>query len=44
MPLVAVLLVLGAAACHSAWNLIFKSQAERAEVSLGALIVGVLLT
>jgi drug/metabolite transporter (DMT)-like permease len=44
VPLVAVALVLGAAACHTAWNLIFKSQSDRAEVSLGALVVGVLLT
>lgn len=43
MPLAAVLLVLGAAACHTAWNLVFKSQADRAGVSLGALIVGVVL-
>jgi drug/metabolite transporter (DMT)-like permease len=43
VPLAAVLLVLGSAACHTAWNLIFKSQSDRAEISLGALIVGVLL-
>lgn len=43
MPLAAVLLVLGAAVCHTAWNLVFKSQADRAGVSLGALIVGVVL-
>jgi drug/metabolite transporter (DMT)-like permease len=43
VPLVAVLLVVGAAACHCAWNLILKSAAHRAEVSLGALVVGVLL-
>ena len=43
MPLVAVLLVVGAAACHCAWNLILKSESDRAEVSLGALIVGAVL-
>jgi drug/metabolite transporter (DMT)-like permease len=42
VPLAALVLVLGAAACHTAWNLIFKSQSDRAEVSLGALIVGTL--
>src|SRR4051812_3641804 len=36
-------MVLGAAVCHTAWNLIFKSQSERAAISLGALIVGVVL-
>ena len=44
MPLVAVLLVVGAAACHCAWNLILKSETHRAEVSLGAVVVGVLFT
>lgn len=43
MPLPAVVLMLVAAACHTAWNLIFKSQSARAEVSLGALMVGVIL-
>ena len=43
MPLVAVLLVVGAAACHCAWNLFLKSESDRAEVSLGALIVGAVL-
>ncbi len=43
MPLAAVLLLLGAAACHTAWNLVFKSQTDRASVSLGALVVGVVL-
>ena len=43
MPLVAVLLVVGAAACHCAWNLILKSASDRAEVSLGALVVGAVL-
>ena len=35
--------MLVAAACHTTWNLIFKSQSARAEVSLGALTVGVIL-
>ncbi len=35
--------MLVAAACHTTWNLIFKAQSDRAEVSLGALIVGVVL-
>jgi len=43
VPLVAVLLVVGAAACHCAWNLILKSASDRAEVSLGALVVGAVL-
>lgn len=44
MPLVAVLLLVGAAACHCAWNLIIKSESQRAEVTLGAIVVGALLT
>ena len=43
MPPLAVVLVVGAAACHCAWNLLLKSAAHRTEVSLGALVVGVLL-
>ena len=43
MPLAALLLIVGAAACHGAWNLVFKSESHRAEVSLGALVVGVLI-
>ena len=43
MPLGALLLMLVAAACHTSWNLIFKAQSARAEVSLGALIVGTAL-
>jgi drug/metabolite transporter (DMT)-like permease len=43
MPLGALLLVLGAALCHGAWNLILKNEPRRREVSLGALGVGVLL-
>ena len=35
--------MLVAAACHTTWNLIFKAQQDRAEVSLGALVVGALL-
>jgi drug/metabolite transporter (DMT)-like permease len=43
VPLVAVLLVVAAAACHCAWNLMLKSSGHRAELSLGALVVGVLV-
>jgi drug/metabolite transporter (DMT)-like permease len=43
VPLAALLLVVGAAACHAAWNLVFKSESHRAEVSLGALGVGALI-
>ena len=43
MPLLAVVLVLTAAACHTAWNLIFKSQPSRPGVLLGALIVGAVM-
>ena len=44
MPLTALLLVLGAAACHCAWNLVFKAQeSHRAEVSLVAITLGSLL-
>jgi len=43
MPLAALLLVLGAAVCHSAWNLLVKTDARRLEIQSGALIVGVLL-
>ena len=43
MPLAAVLLVVAAAACHCAWNLLLKSASHRTEVSLGALVVGVVL-
>src|SRR2546426_2790316 len=43
MPLAALLLVLGAALCHSAWNLLVKTDARRLEIQSGALIVGVLL-
>ena len=43
MPLAALLLVVGAAACHSAWNLVFKSETHREQVSLGALIVGAIM-
>ena len=41
MPLAAVALIVGAAACHCAWNLILKSAPHRAQVFLGALGVGV---
>src|SRR3989442_15936091 len=43
MPLAALLLVLGAAVCHSAWNLLVKTDARRLEIQSGALIVGALL-
>src|SRR2546425_10852478 len=43
MPLAALLLVLGAALCHSAWNLLVKTDARRLEIQSGALVVGVLL-
>lgn len=39
----ALLLVLLAALCHSAWNLIVKSDARRLEIQSGALVVGTLL-
>lgn len=40
MPLAAVLLVLGAAVVHSAWNLLLKRTGGRPEILLGALVVG----
>jgi drug/metabolite transporter (DMT)-like permease len=43
MPLAALLLVLGAAVCHSAWNLLVKTDARRLEIQSGALVVGVIL-
>src|SRR5438552_15178862 len=43
MPLAALLLVLGAAVCHSVWNLLVKSDARRLEIQSGALLVGVVL-
>src|SRR5512143_1245351 len=39
----ALLLVLLAAICHSAWNLIVKTDARRLEIQSGALVVGTLL-
>ena len=44
MPTAALILVLVAAASHCAWNLVLKSETHRAEISLGALVVGVILT
>src|SRR2546425_7020668 len=41
MPLAALLLVLGAAVCHSVWTLLVKSDARRLEIQSGALLVGV---
>src|SRR5438445_11671310 len=43
MPLAALLLVLGAAVCHSVWNLLVKRDAHRLEIQSGALLVGVVL-
>jgi drug/metabolite transporter (DMT)-like permease len=43
MPLAAVVLVLGAAVCHSVWNLIVKSEPRPITVQSGALAIGVLL-
>jgi len=38
-----MLLVVGAAVCHSAWNLIFKSEPRRLQASLGALTIATAL-
>lgn len=43
MPLAALLLVLGAAFCHSGWNLLVKTDPRRLEIQSGALVVGTLL-
>jgi drug/metabolite transporter (DMT)-like permease len=43
VPPAALLLVLGAAFCHSFWNLLVKTEPRRVEVTFGALLVGVLL-
>jgi drug/metabolite transporter (DMT)-like permease len=43
MPLAALLLVLGAACCHSTWNLLVKAHPRRLEIQGGALVVGTLL-
>lgn len=43
MPLSALLLVLGAAVCHSTWNLIVKSERRPIAIQTGALAVGVVL-
>src|SRR2546426_911464 len=43
MPLAALLLVLGAAVCHSVWNLLVKSDARRLEIQSGAIVVGAVL-
>ncbi len=43
MPPAALLLVLGAAVCHSIWNLLVKTDARRLEIQSGALVVGTLL-
>src|SRR5260370_26868440 len=43
MPLAGLLLVRGAAFCHSGWSLLVKSDARRLEIQSGALVVGTLL-
>jgi drug/metabolite transporter (DMT)-like permease len=43
VPPLALLLVVGAAVCHSAWTLIFKSEPRRLQAFLGALIVATAL-
>src|SRR6266851_3543708 len=43
MSPLALLLVLLAALCHSAWNLIVKTDARRLEIQSGALVVGTLM-
>jgi drug/metabolite transporter (DMT)-like permease len=43
MSPLALLLVLLAALCHSAWNLIVKTDARRLEIQSGALVVGTLV-
>ena len=43
MPPLALLLVVGAAVCHSAWNLIFKSEPRRLQAFLGALTIATAL-
>jgi drug/metabolite transporter (DMT)-like permease len=43
MPLPAVLLILLAAVVHGSWNLALKREGGRADITLGALVVGVAL-
>src|SRR5260370_1408485 len=43
MSPLALLLVLLAALCHSAWNLIVKTDGRRLEIQSGALLVGTLM-
>lgn len=43
MPLPAVVLILVAAVVHGYWNLALKRQGGRPDVTLGALVVGVLI-
>jgi drug/metabolite transporter (DMT)-like permease len=43
VPPGALLLVLGAAFCHSLWNLLIKAAPRRVEVTFGALLVGAAL-
>ena len=43
MPLTALFLVLGAAVCHSLWNLLIKAEPRRGEAQFGAITVGAVL-
>ena len=43
MPLTALFLVLGAAVCHSVWNLLIKAEPRRVEAQFGAITVGALM-
>ena len=43
MSPLALLLVLLAALCHSAWNLVVKTDTRRLEIQSGALVVGTLM-
>jgi drug/metabolite transporter (DMT)-like permease len=44
VPVIALVLVLGAAVCHGAWNFVLKSEARRLPASLGALAVAAALS
>jgi drug/metabolite transporter (DMT)-like permease len=44
VSIVALALVLGAAVCHGAWNLVLKSETRRLPASLGALVVAAVLS
>ena len=43
MPPTALLLVLGAAVCHSVWNLLIKAEPRRVEAQFGAITVGAVM-